>query len=127
MSKSLPRSASKGVSRRHIVVAAVAAAASTPARAQSTAGSGASAHLRFHNPKGRPSQPGFTQGVEAIGPGRIIYVSGQQGLDADGKVVSADFEEQVVAAFENMKAILADAGASFDHGVKLNHYFIDMR
>jgi enamine deaminase RidA (YjgF/YER057c/UK114 family) len=127
MSKSLPRSASKGVSRRHIVVAAVAAAASTPARAQSTAGSGASAHLRFHNPKGRPSQPGFTQGVEAIGPGRIIYVSGQQGLDADGKVVSADFEEQVVAAFENMKAILADAGASFDHVVKLNHYFIDMR
>jgi len=122
---------SAGISRRGIVTAAAAAVATagtgSPAPAQtSTAGSGASSHLRFHNPPGKPSAPGFTQGVEAIGPGRIIYVSGQQGLDAENKVVG-DFEAQVVAAFDNIKAILADAGASFDHVVKLNHYFIDLK
>jgi enamine deaminase RidA (YjgF/YER057c/UK114 family) len=120
------------VSRRSLVTAAAAAAAAgagSKAMAQASggvAGSGASAHLRFHNPPGKPSAPGFTQGVEAIGPGRIIYVSGQQGLDPDNKVVG-DFEAQVAAAFDNIKAILADAGASFDHVVKLNHYFIDLK
>jgi len=131
MRKTSVRSASRksaDVSRRGVVAAAMAAAAvSSSALAQtSTAGSGASSHLRFHNPPGKPSAPGFTQGVEAIGPGRIIYVSGQQGLDADNKVVG-DFEAQVVAAFDNIKAILADAGASFDHVVKLNHYLIDLK
>lgn len=133
MAKTLQRSPSQksaGISRRGIVVAAAAVMASAGARstavAQSSAGDGASSHLRFHNPKGKPSAPGFTQGVEAIGPARIIYVSGQQGLDAENKVVG-DFEAQVTAAFDNIKAILADAGASFDHVVKLNHYFIDLK
>jgi enamine deaminase RidA (YjgF/YER057c/UK114 family) len=134
MAKTLQRLSSQksaGISRRGIVTAAAAVAASastgSTAMAQSSAaGGGASSHLRFHNPKGKPSAPGFTQGVEAIGPARIIYVSGQQGLDAENKVVG-DFEAQVAAAFDNIKAILADAGASFDHVVKLNHYFIDLK
>jgi len=46
--------------------------------------------------------------------------------DADNKVVG-DFQAQATQAFENIKAILADAGASFDHVVKLNHYFIDLK
>jgi len=121
----------RSISRRNIVAAAAVAAAGAGSAAMAqpsgdAAGSGASGHLRFHNPPGKPSAPGFTQGVEAIGPGRIIYVSGQQGLDADNKVVG-DFEAQVTAAFDNIKAILADAGASFDHVVKLNHYLIDLK
>lgn len=121
MSKNLPI-----ISRRRVMAAAALAAAgvATEANAQTTA-PGAS-HLRFHNPKGQASFPGFTQGVEAIGPARIIYISGQQGLGPDNKVVG-DFQAQVTQAFENIKAILADAGASFDHVVKLNHYFIDLK
>src|SRR4051812_11411550 len=118
-----------GVSRRRMMAAAavIAASASSEVSAQPAPGAGTAwSHLRFHNPPGKPSAPGFSQGVEAIGPGRIIYVSGQQGLDAENKVVG-DFEAQVVAAFDNIKAILADAGASFDHVVKLNHYFIDLK
>ena len=117
---------SQTISRRRMMAAAAiaAAGATTEAKAQVTA-PGAS-HLRFHNPKGYASSPGFTQGVEAIGPARIIYVSGQQGLDAENKAVG-DFESQCKQALENIKAILADAGASFDHVVKLNHYFIDLK
>lgn len=115
------------ISRRHVVTAAVAAAtAAGAADAQAQGTGGTASHLRFHNPTGKASSPGFTQGVEAIGPGRIIYVSGQQGLDVENKVVG-DFEAQVTAAFENIKAILGDAGASFDHVVKLNHYLIDLK
>jgi enamine deaminase RidA (YjgF/YER057c/UK114 family) len=120
-----------GLSRRRMMAAAavIAAGASSEASAQAQPAPGAGkawSHLRFHNPPGKPSAPGFTQGVEAIGPGRIIYVSGQQGLDPDNKVVG-DFEAQVAAAFDIIKAVLADAGASFDHVVKLNHYFIDLK
>lgn len=110
-----------------VIAAGASSQAQGQAQAQAAPGAGTAwSHLRFHNPPGKPSAPGFTQGVEAIGPGRIIYISGQQGLDADNKVVG-DFEAQVVAAFDNIKAILADAGASFDHVVKLNHYFIDLK
>jgi enamine deaminase RidA (YjgF/YER057c/UK114 family) len=112
------------LSRRRLLAGAGAIAAAgiaLDARAQS-----APSNLRFHNPAGKASSPGFTQGVEAIGPARIIYVSGQQGLDAENKVVG-DFEAQCAAAFENIKAILADAGANFNHVVKLNHYLIDLK
>jgi enamine deaminase RidA (YjgF/YER057c/UK114 family) len=122
----LPQVASSGdVSRRQVVAASAAisvvAATASAADAQTSAGG-----LRFHNPAGRAASPGFTQGVEAIVPARIIYVSGQQGLDAENKVVG-DFRAQAVQAFENIKAILADAGAGFEHVVKLNHYFIDLK
>ena len=62
--------------------------------------------------------------IEAVFAGAGPF--GQQGLDAENKVVG-DFEAQVTTAFENIKAILADAGASFDHVVKLNHYLIDLK
>jgi enamine deaminase RidA (YjgF/YER057c/UK114 family) len=120
-----PAAAVAEVSRRHVVAASAALAAvagtGSAALAQTSAGG-----LRFHNPEGRAASPGFTQGVEAIGPARIIYVSGQQGLDAGNKVVG-DFPAQATQAFENIKAILASAGAGFEHVVKLNHYFIDLK
>jgi enamine deaminase RidA (YjgF/YER057c/UK114 family) len=113
------------VSRRHVV----AASAVITAAAGAAFGCGG-ADLGRRHPFPQSSRacriPGFTQGVEAIGPARIIYVSGQQGLDADNKVVG-DFRAQATQAFENIKAILASAGAGFEHVVKLNHYFIDLK
>jgi enamine deaminase RidA (YjgF/YER057c/UK114 family) len=67
--------------------------------------------------------------VEITGPGRIVYVAGQLGLEPNGKMAggAGDFRAQAVQAFENVKAALAAVGGTFEHVVKINNYLIDMR
>jgi 2-iminobutanoate/2-iminopropanoate deaminase len=83
---------------------------------------------RFLNPGTLSKPPGYSHVVEVTGPGRIVYVAGQLGIDQQGKVVGApgDFQAQAVQAFENLKIALASVGASFEHVVKLNNYLTDM-
>jgi enamine deaminase RidA (YjgF/YER057c/UK114 family) len=83
---------------------------------------------RFHNPDTIAKPVGYTHVVEPAGPGRIIFISGQLGLDLDGKVVGApgDFRAQAEQAFVNLKNALAAVGAGFEHVVKLNNYFVDI-
>ncbi len=86
------------------------------------------AQLRFLNPKTISKPPGYTHVVEATGPGRIIYIAGQLGVDVGGKVVgqAGDFRAQAVQTFENLKAALAEVGATFRDVVKINNYLIDL-
>ncbi|MEX0842220.1 MAG: Rid family hydrolase, partial [Xanthobacteraceae bacterium] len=58
----------------------------------------------------------------------MIFISGQLGVGADGKVAGAPggFRAQAEQAFENLKAALAAAGAGFAHVVKLNNYLVDL-
>jgi 2-iminobutanoate/2-iminopropanoate deaminase len=56
---------------------------------------------------------------QAVQVGQLIFVAGQAGLDpATGVVVGATFELQARQAFENLRAILEDAGSGLDHVVK---------
>ena len=80
---------------------------------------------RFHNLPTLPTPPGYTHVVEVIGPGRLIYISGQLGQDRDGKL-EADFHTQAVRIFENIGAALKLVGAEFSHVIKLNNYLIDI-
>src|SRR5205085_2059868 len=59
---------------------------------------------------------------------RTVYIAGQLGLDAGGKLVGApgDFRAQAVQAYENLKGALAAVGADFRHVVKLNNYLTDI-
>ena len=72
--------------------------------------------------------PGYSHVVEVTGPGRIVYIAGQLGLDANGNLVGApgDFRAQATQAFENLKLALAAVGAGFGDVVKLNNYLTDM-
>lgn len=85
-------------------------------------------NLRFQNPATLSKPPGYSHVVEVIGPGRVIYIAGQLGLDRDGNVVGApgDFRAQVTQAFENLKLALASVGAGFEHVVKITNYLTDM-
>jgi enamine deaminase RidA (YjgF/YER057c/UK114 family) len=87
-----------------------------------------SGKLRFLFPKALTKPPGYTPVVEATGPGRTIYLSGQLGVSG-GKLVGApgDFRAQVVKVFENLKVALAEVGADFHHVAKMNSYLTDMR
>jgi enamine deaminase RidA (YjgF/YER057c/UK114 family) len=85
-------------------------------------------NIRFLNPETLSKPPGYSHVVEVTGPGRIVYIAGQLGLDRDGKCVGApgDFRAQAVQAFENLKSALAAVGAGFEHVVKINNYLIDI-
>src|SRR5205814_1289901 len=59
------------------------------------------------------------------GPGRLIYTSGLQGRDKDGKL-APDIRAQSVQVLENIKNALAAVGATFDHVIKFNVYMLDL-
>jgi enamine deaminase RidA (YjgF/YER057c/UK114 family) len=115
-------------SRRRLVTGAAAIAALGGATTEALA-QGAPGNLRFLNPPTSFKNPGFNHAVEAIGPGRIVYIAGQQGRDIDNKIVGApgDFRAQAEQAFLNIKGALGAAGGGFEHVVKLCHYFIDLQ
>jgi len=80
---------------------------------------------RFINPDALSKPPGYSHVVETTGPGRIVYIAGQLGVDREGKVVG-DFRQQAIQTFENLKAALAAVRADFRHVVKLNNYLVDV-
>jgi 2-iminobutanoate/2-iminopropanoate deaminase len=81
---------------------------------------------RFINPTTLGKPPGYTHVVEVTAPARIVYIAGQLGIDKEGKL-SSDFRQQAVQTFENLKNALAAVGGHFQHVVKLNNYFVDMK
>jgi enamine deaminase RidA (YjgF/YER057c/UK114 family) len=83
---------------------------------------------RFLNPPTLYKPPGYSHVVEIKAPGRVVYIAGQLGLDAQGKLVGApgDFRAQATQAFENVKLALSAVGAGFGDIVKLNNYLTDM-
>jgi enamine deaminase RidA (YjgF/YER057c/UK114 family) len=113
-------------SRRDFVAAAatVTAAAGAVAAAGAAQAQGAPTVRRF-NPPGMSSPPAYHHVVEVNGPHRVIYIAGQTGVDANGKVAES-FQAQAVQVLENIKAALAGAGAGFEHIVKLNSYLVNI-
>lgn len=74
-----------------------------------------------------PPSPGYSQAA-TVKSGRLVYVAGQVALDPSGKLVGpGDFRVQAEQTFENLKAVLAASGATFDNVVKLNSYFVDIK
>jgi enamine deaminase RidA (YjgF/YER057c/UK114 family) len=131
MSTTHPKSSkSAALSRRALVRSAVTAAAATgltsAAAAQTAAGGTAAANTRFVHPGGLYQTPTYTPVVEVTGPGRMIYTSGEQGRDKDGKVLP-DIRSQSIQTLENIKASLAAVGATFDHVIKFNVYMLDLQ
>ena len=106
-------------SRRDFVAAAVTVAAA--AGAAGSAQAQAPANVRFSNPPGLSSPPTYSHVVEVNGPHRAIYIAGQTGADATGKVAQG-FRAQAVQVMENLKIALASVGGGFEHVVKLNSY-----
>jgi 2-iminobutanoate/2-iminopropanoate deaminase len=64
---------------------------------------------------------------QAIRAGSLLFVSGQIPIDpATGAMVDGDISVQTRRVFANLEAILAAAGASFDHVVRATVYLADM-
>ncbi len=68
----------------------------------------------------------YSQAIEASA-GSFVFVSGQIPVDpATGQLVQGDIVAQTERVMQNLKAVLAGAGASFDDVVKTNIYLADL-
>jgi len=74
------------------------------------------------------------QAPAAIGPysqavrhGGFVFLSGQIPLDpATGQLVEGDISTQARRVFDNLRAVCAAAGGSFDHVVRVGIYLTDL-
>jgi enamine deaminase RidA (YjgF/YER057c/UK114 family) len=68
--------------------------------------------MRHINPEGLHRSPAFSQAVVVEQPAKTIYIGGQNGVDAHGKVVGPTLGEQARQAFRNLATILESEEAS---------------
>jgi enamine deaminase RidA (YjgF/YER057c/UK114 family) len=121
-----PEAGEPFTSRRDLVAAAVTiAAAGAAAAGGGSAQAQTPANLRFSNPPGLSRPPTYSHVVEVDGPHRTVYLAGQTGADASGKVAEG-FRAQAVQVMENIKTALASVGGGFEHVVKLTSYLTDI-
>lgn len=64
---------------------------------------------------------------QAVKAGNVIYTSGQISLDpATGNLVQGDFSTHARRVFDNLAAVLRQAGTDFQHVVKATVYLTDL-
>ncbi|MEJ6006712.1 RidA family protein [Paucibacter sp. AS339] len=68
---------------------------------------------------------GYANGVAASG--RTVFVAGQIGWNGQCQFESDDFIDQVRQTLLNIRAILAEAGASPAHMTRMTWYLLDKR
>jgi enamine deaminase RidA (YjgF/YER057c/UK114 family) len=81
-------------------------------------------NAEFRNPPELSKPNGYSH-VVIVNHGKLIFVSGQVGLDKGGKV-AGDFAGQAKQAFANLKTALASAGAKTSDLVKINYYVVGL-
>jgi enamine deaminase RidA (YjgF/YER057c/UK114 family) len=74
-------------------------------------------------PPGWPRPKGFANGI--LARGEMVFVGGMVGQDKDGSFAEG-FVAQMKLALENIAAVLAQAGASPQHVVRLTWYVRNM-
>ena len=79
--------------------------------------------MQMLNPAGWMRPKGYSNGIAAAG--RMIFVAGQVGWDAQETFRTDDLVGQVRQSLTNIVAILAEAGARPEHIVRMNWYLAD--
>jgi len=77
----------------------------------------------FLHPKSWKATPGYACGVAA--EGRMLFLGGLIGWDAQQEFQTDDFAGQVRQTLENIVAVLAVGGARPDHIVRMTWYVTD--
>ena len=62
----------------------------------------------------------------AVRVGRMLYLSGQIGIDGSGKLVTGGISAETRQTMENIRATLEQYGSSLDHVVKATVMLADM-
>ncbi len=77
------------------------------------------------HPAGWAAPKGYANGIAARG--RLVFVGGQIGWNADQQFETTDFVGQARAALANVVAVLAAAGGRPEHLVRMTWYVVDKR
>jgi enamine deaminase RidA (YjgF/YER057c/UK114 family) len=76
-------------------------------------------------PEGWPRPKGYANGV--VAQGRMLFIAGMIGWDADGVFHSDDFGAQARQALQNVADVLRAAGGSGENIVRMTWYVTDKR
>lgn len=75
-------------------------------------------------PQGWAPAVGYANGI-AVAPGRIVFIAGQVGWDAQQKFHSAEIAPQFDQALQNVLAVLAEAGGRPEHICRITAFCCD--
>ena len=77
------------------------------------------------HPEGWKPAKGYANGI--LAEGRVLFVGGQIGWNADQVFETHDFIGQMVQALRNIRAIVEEAGGTVEHIARLTWYVTDKR
>lgn len=81
---------------------------------------------RKHNPpEVFPQYRAYSHGIEVRGDARLLFVSGLNGYEADGRTKPESFEAQAELIGQYLRAILRSAGMDVRNLVSLRTYLAD--
>jgi enamine deaminase RidA (YjgF/YER057c/UK114 family) len=81
--------------------------------------------MKFLHPEGWKPAKGYANGVQARG--QLVVTGGLVGWNGDQVWETDDFVGQCEQTFENIVAVLAEAGAGPEHLVRMTWYITDKR
>lgn len=73
------------------------------------------------NPTSLPTPSFYSHAVETDAAARVLYVSGQVPVDADGAIPDT-IAEQTAMVFSKLKQVLAAAGMTLNDATRLTYY-----
>jgi enamine deaminase RidA (YjgF/YER057c/UK114 family) len=68
---------------------------------------------------------GYSNGILAPAGSRLLFVAGQVGWTRERKLVDGGFVPQIERAFENVAAVVREAGGGPEHVARLTLYVVD--
>jgi enamine deaminase RidA (YjgF/YER057c/UK114 family) len=79
-----------------------------------------------HNPSELfPQYRAYSHGVEVRAGARLLFISGLNGYEADGKTMPESFDEQAELIWQHIRAILRSADMDVRNIVSLRTYLAD--
>jgi enamine deaminase RidA (YjgF/YER057c/UK114 family) len=81
--------------------------------------------MQILQPPGWARAKGFSNGIAA--QGRLVFIAGQVGWDAQQRWQARDFAGQFRQALQNILEVLKEAGGAPEHLVRLTWYVLDRR
>jgi enamine deaminase RidA (YjgF/YER057c/UK114 family) len=81
--------------------------------------------MEILQPPGWARPRGYANGIAATG--KMVFVSGMVGWDAQGKFNTSDFVGQVRQALQNIVEVLREANARPEHIARMTWYVVDKR
>lgn len=76
-----------------------------------------------HNPSGVfPPYRAYSHATEVAGDSRLLFISGLNGYEIDGRTMPESFEDQAELIWKHLKTILSGAGMTVENLVSLRTY-----